>query len=1405
MTPFALKVRNGEQPFCNPVYNMKLFYTKATQNIFQTSSSDAAFLSRLYGFLRTDEDAAPGAAGAGTHGQIEQYQTHYDGEYKIHWIGIRLDQAGRLIGGVVKDAKTNVRYFFALEVTLVHDYQKTLVENPQRLNNWRGYMLDYLRRLPLPALELEVEVLAPQRLLQHEGRFRSPDAKQAELIDVPLRQGALCFGPPGAGKTLIGVQRALDYVGHGLKTALLAPTSRLAEAMSKEFEKQEINARETGSEFWSFERYLSAMAEHYPALGLIYGHGDETRQLVDFSYFKTWYRGLKGKGQTLDREMNSLWQEFNFVLMQPNWSNPVLPFINEASYIALGIGQSNVSKEERAHLYALIFKPFFNHISDVTRFYYPAYMAHALYTALLQTPLPLSQKFDALVLDEVQKFHPWEWACLLTLLREPLSAGQFFICGDAHQGVECQQLRVAQSLRDYIATDGVELPVYHLSINHRSSQAVSRFVAQVHALELSFLGSIERDTHVYTSLGEQDVAGLVTVIKYQDKLASRIAADAGAYVLIPNDSYRETAELRWPKNQIVTLGEFVGLSAETLVMYGFTAHLKQELDFIHRKFSQEALPSFDSAPAYARKSKGMGAELPNLRTCFQSLYTAASRAVTELIIVEETGEPHILFKRICSQSVSVSDGPSASAASASNVIVPSAVLEKKSTLEQWFLRAQDDFNRGLELQAKATLLREDLWGGAKVAAIRAMMGEMLDKELFAAAGAILFSERLDSIQPASSAAAAESEPTEGSQNPASLVVRSHSPLTPEWSAWLETILKNPSTSNLEKLLKRKKLKQFLFEHKMENGHCFFVEMVISNKGALFFDCLKEQAKLAKIKQVYEALENRDLILELCWEEFELPKLFKKSIKRVSSDASLLCYLFATRHGLALLIRHFDKFIAITPDKMHEPSAEGITPFIVLASVVEGVQFIIDEWVNLVTRGYISADYLQRVATAPGPFQGVTPLFLIVSTQDGWAFIVDNWAYFVTQGMISSACMHQVVTGESELKGSTLFWWFAGSPHFILDHWDFFVENGLLSPTSMHQIVAGGKDKGTSAFYALTCTPEGRELIRDKWDYLLNNGLISPASMQCVVKAEGRHQGKSPLFLMLSNPEGLQLIIERWQDFVNYELISPESMHQAVVSDPAQVGLSPFFMLCSRIPGVKLLSDHWEYFVQRGLISSLSMHHVATAKDFEGLTPFLLLMGKVEGQALLNAKWDYFVEEGLISADSMHTVVTSGKYEGTTPFLFITSTPIGRKLLIDKWDYFVTHGLISATSMNQMVIASGTYKGRSAFLLLIGSPEGRQLIRDRWDYFVAHNLISPTSMNKIITEEGEFKGKTVLDTIKFISQERNLHSEIHHQGDQAAAASIGYMLQSHGVFAANGAGANEEKCAEAILEKTPQTP
>ena len=961
---------------------MKIYYSFDIQK----KNSDKA-LSDVKTHLETFLVSEQVASSSQSH--CEQYGTTEDRTYKFQWIGIELNRPGRLIGAVVSAAHLPCRTFFALEVIESHDYQKTLVNNKQRLMNWQTFIRQFMDSLANDTTLTQDEKTeqASSRLVQHEGRYRTVDTKQIEVLDAPINQGSMCFGAPGTGKSLVSHQRTEEYMRESLFTAYFAPTPLLIDATLKE-----IDARGLGRgliQVFTWENFVKLM-DTKPELAH-FGFANELKKtLVNMDFFNHWYKELSKTALHMtaqfirdipDNIIPLLWHEFHNVFIQPIWSESSIPHLSEEQYAKLGIAQSNFPEDLRKGIYTHIFMPFYHDILKKNA-YFPTLLAHRLYHAMQTTPQKL---FDALVGDEIQKFHPWQLACMLSTLRNPLLAGQFCLVGDAGQGVETQAIRIAEPMKLFFEWNKASVQFYCLEINHRSSQAVTRFVAQIHELEHKRLGSSERDTHTTVRLSNQAPEGEITIRPFEATLRKQIEQDPNAYIVIPHLSLLQQACELWPTSQVVTLSEFQGMAADTIVMYGFSDYYDRQMTHINS--TTDILPDWNAASSYARKSKGVWEALSE-RECLQALYTAASRAIHTLIMIEDA--PLITrLHRACTPIVSsVMVEESESRMDTTTVMerldadVPLEALQQvqirteqpKLSLKAWFLRARNDFDNGLILQAKGILCRRDLWSSAQIETLKSMLHQN-DAMDWDAIESVLFPKNTVTPLSVSTLASSTSMITKAlTAAPAPAPSSTESPLPPKWSAWVEELFNSLTASNIASLLKQPLLAQLLFSHTMKNGFCLYINLSLAEaKMNLFNKTVTEQKKLVLVTDTYNALKYKPVLLEVIWTDQPSKKgLLSSLIHKISTSVDeqskypLIYELLKTEIGIQRFITHFNLFkthLIQTTFRcriIQDGNASESSAFICLKNSVKGLSFLQKESSSLHRKELITDQQLAEI-------------------------------------------------------------------------------------------------------------------------------------------------------------------------------------------------------------------------------------------------------------------------------------------------------------------------------------------------------------------------------------------------------------------------------------------------------------
>jgi hypothetical protein len=1122
---------------------MKIFCSPNLLDFFHNHARGALTQARINSWFDMRE-YNPGKAcmpGQVEHFRFPETEHHVSG---INWVSFRINDASRLIGAVV-DVPDVGHCFFALDLTETHDYQKTLVENASLRQGYLNLINAFLSSgdanitSSSSSASLSASADAPHsfnRMVQHGNTWLSPDITQIQLMDMPVHQGALCFAPPGAGKTMLVLQRAEVYVQHGLTVAMCTPTGRLAEYLIKECEEQEIA---NAVRVLTFEDLLES-------LGIARG-----KALVDLDFFKEWC--IKDRPKTLEKlsctskksfikaiknqSLSLLWQEFQYVFMQtPDWRNPSTVHLSLDEYCGLGKEQSRVAQEQRADIYQWVFAEFLINITDNPMLYFPPLEAHKLY----QQDLPAHVKVDALVLDEVQKFHPWISACFFKLLNNPLTAGQFFICGDAHQGAECQQLRVAETLTNYLVGQKVELLLGHLLVNYRSSQAVTRLVLQIHAIEMMLLGSMEKTTHLRPEINYDAPEGQVKVLTYDETLRKLIECDAGAYVLIPDESSRQAALQLWPEHLIVSLGEFAGLSGDSIVMYGFDQYFHKELREIGALFGEGNLPSWDTQSACSRKGIDHAQ-----RTCLQSIYTAASRAMISLYIIDNQ---HGFLRKIVANSCK--DSP---------ITAISGADFRLSTPEDWFERACTDFSNHLIDNAHAILSDKTKMGPA-FQEINALLKSSRLEDIFSRSFASFLP--LDSMSLAAGEAESNIGPPLGSFKAVPAYAKQPKSKTPtpqdgllslKEQQWVNEF--SPSAKNLKTLLEMNDRWPHFREHLL-----FVAEAQDEKKETILIKFITN----GWFNALLSYMEKNKFLAEIT--SLGLNHMYKT---KTYFNMSLIYFLCSCPNGIALLRKY--------PDLAANIDAKALNASVGILSGKSGAFFLcaLPEGVALLKE---NPDLTAKIDTtvlnallqdSEGPEAGKSAAYFLCSSLDGRKLLRDN-PYLVAKMNSSTLNARLPKSAKDEAGKSAAFFLCASAEGREL----LLANPGLAAQINKQALNAplpksARADAGKSGAFVLCASLKGIELLSKNPGLVAN--IDTNALNMLLPESAGVYVGKSAAYFLCAIPSGRALLKN------NPELAAKMNSRTLNTVLPksaeADAGKSCLMVLCASPAGIALLSSN----------------------------------------------------------------------------------------------------------------------------------------------------------------------------------------------------------------------------------------
>ena len=286
-------------------------------------------------------------------------------------------------------------------------------------------MADRNRPLPAPApASYQVFYEKP------DGFYGIADEEQLNLLRQNIGYPLAIFGTAGSGKTGVGLQRLENYALANLSTCYFTPHARLSRHMRGILDHRLPAIAKPFVNCFAWEEFLARLSafEAFQPLALCPKPGQTH---VSRLHFQRWLDELKTPDKHKAKSLSALktkypaylmYQDYVHVFLSPDWQNPEKCAIPLDAYQALPEYRSKIDKSDRSALYGL-FERFIAYVQSQD-LYEPRLIAHRLYQALHQPGRPedLPYLTEALCIDELHMFHPWQWACLLGTLKTPLKA-----------------------------------------------------------------------------------------------------------------------------------------------------------------------------------------------------------------------------------------------------------------------------------------------------------------------------------------------------------------------------------------------------------------------------------------------------------------------------------------------------------------------------------------------------------------------------------------------------------------------------------------------------------------------------------------------------------------------------------------------------------------------------------------------------------------------------------------------------------------------------------------------------------------------------------------------------------------------------------------------------------------------
>ena len=685
-----------------------LFYTVDFDKSVTPAQKDN-LLTRLKSFELTTQQGAAQAARSES-GHSERYIAFHEDGYTIQFIGIHPNPATRLIGAVVTGFDRP--HYFALELTETHDYVKTLVDNETRLANWKERLLNFM---PYISSIQDKQVDEPDVILETKVKIRHNkiiklNPQQEEIDERAAEQITFCFGPPGTGKTLIVTGFLERCISANRPTLFMGPEDKLVLFVKKSLHSRLTKAQQQLAHCHSWYSFLKTLAtEANLPTQLIYEKNSEKemRQLVTspvlYAYLCPSHTPPKHTKALLKKySIDTLFQEYQHVLLQPIWDKPDCLFLPEEDYQGLGVTQSRIPKQDRPEIHQIL-QAFYYHVCDHAETYFDEVIAAKhIYQHLLTNPF---KKFGAIAIDEAQRFNPLQIACLLSTAS--IEEGYTLVTSDPLQNIDAQPLAFIRPLEDYFAHNHLShlVQLTHLETTHRSSILVTELTKIWRNTLLKLVGPDEIKTFSQMRLDERQLMGKITIAQYNQDLKMLIESNPSAMVLIPSHHASPHA---WATSHVTTINEFQGLSGKTIVIDGLFEIYQKELHLLNTILEEDE-NSFDlDTPLVPSRHFKSETPLPlEIIRALKAFIIALSRAEEELILIN----PHpILQKMIAYLHQRHTTTTEAVVLSADTATSYPPEKPKTYSTREWFNRLKQHINDQLIPQAADLLNRGDIWG-----------------------------------------------------------------------------------------------------------------------------------------------------------------------------------------------------------------------------------------------------------------------------------------------------------------------------------------------------------------------------------------------------------------------------------------------------------------------------------------------------------------------------------------------------------------------------------------------------------------------------------------------------------------------------------------------------------------------
>ncbi len=431
------------------------------------------------------------------------------------------------------------------------------------------------------------------------------DDAQAAVFGSPLP--LIVIGSAGSGKTALTLEKLKTVAGHGLyltRSSFLVESARsLYYAHRYANDAQEVD-------------FLS-LAELVETIQVPSGREARWRD------FAAWFE--RHRSSIKLREPHRVFEEVTGVL---TGSAEKGPYLSEDGYLALGVRQSIFLGEERRAVYR-VFERWIAHLRE-----------HGLFDANVaawERRGLASERYDFLVIDEVQDVTPVELRLALATLRDKHA---FLLCGDSNQIVHPNLFswaRVKSLFYGDGGRPGGESPldrIHFLSANYRNTRAVTALANRLLLVKQRRFGSVDRESNYLVECvsGEEGRVELVADGPgVRAGLDERTRRSARTAVVVLRDEDKPAARAAFSTPLLFSVQEAKGLEYENVVLFNLVSGAARE--FRECAAGVEAA-DLEGGLEYARARDKADKSLDAYKFYVNALYVAMTRAVKSLVMIE---------------------------------------------------------------------------------------------------------------------------------------------------------------------------------------------------------------------------------------------------------------------------------------------------------------------------------------------------------------------------------------------------------------------------------------------------------------------------------------------------------------------------------------------------------------------------------------------------------------------------------------------------------------------------------------------------------------------------------------------------------------------------------------------------